>query len=439
LLSGVFQISLEGINMAQTLEIVEEKPQVFSTTKVRVEEIGRPSEPPPPVSRPKRVPRWALFLAPVVVVPVLLSWWLYAQRFESTDDAQIDGHLNAISARITGTVLYINPKVEDNQYIEAGTLLVELDPNDYAAELDHARADLVTREAAARSAGINVPITDTSAFSRLHLAEAAREEAAASIAAEEANIVAAQHRVQQDEAVYSRAERDRVRYQALVEKHEISRSEYDARETESVAAAQTLESDRATVEAIQQKVAQARSLVSERQAQLQEARTAPQQVVDAQAKSQSSVGEVERARADVRTAELNLGYTKIYAPVSGVIGRKTVELGQRIQPGQSLLAIVPLDDIWVTADFKETQLKYMRPGQSVSIHVDTFGRDYRGTVENLPGAAGTLFSLLPPENASGNFVKVVQRLPVRIRFNPNQDPRHALRPGMSVEPRVRVR
>jgi len=425
--------------MAQTLEIVEEKPQVFSTTTVRVEEIGQPSEPQAPVSRPKRVQRWALFLAPVVVVLVLLSWWLYAQRFESTDDAQIDGHLNAVSARVNGTVLYINPKVEDNQYIEAGTLLVELDPNDYAAELDRARADLVTREAVARSAGINVPITDTSAFSRLHLAEAAREEAAASTAAEEANLVAAQHRVQQDEAVYSLAERDRVRYQALVEKHEISRSEYDARETESVAAAQTLESERATVEAIQQKIVQAHSLVSQRQAQLQEARTAPQQVVDAQAKSQSSVGDVERARADVRTAELNLGYTKIYAPVSGVIGRKTVELGQRIQPGQSLLAIVPLDDIWVTADFKETQLKYMRPGQSVSIHVDTFGRDYRGTVENLPGAAGTLFSLLPPENASGNFVKVAQRLPVRIRFNPNQDPRRALRPGMSVEPRVRVR
>jgi membrane fusion protein (multidrug efflux system) len=148
---------------------------------------------------------------------------------------------------------------------------------------------------------------------------------------------------------------------------------------------------------------------------------------------------VSQAKADVRTAELNLGYTKIYAPVSGVIGRKTVELGQRIQPGQSLLAIVPVDDIWVTADFKETQLKYMRPGQSVNIHVDTFGRDYRGTVENLPGAAGTLFSLLPPENASGNFVKVVQRLPVRIRFNPDQDPQHLLRPGMSVEPQVRVR
>jgi len=214
----------------------------------------------------------------------------------------------------------------------------------------------VTREGVARSAGVNVPITDTSAFSRLRLAEAAREEAAASVDAEGADLSAAQHKVQQDEALYSRAERDRVRYQTLVEKHEISRSEYDARETESIAAAQALESDRAAVTSIQQKIAQARSLVAERQAQVQEARTAPQQVVDAQARSQSSVGEVERARADIRTAELNLGYTKIYAPVSGVIGRKIVELGQRIQPGQSLLAIVPVDDIWVTADFRKLSL-----------------------------------------------------------------------------------
>ncbi len=422
--------------MTQTIDTLEENPPISSTVR------GQHTSPQEPrakvVSRPRRVPRWALFVFPAIALVVLLSWWLYARRFESTDDAQIDGHLNAISARISGTVLYINPKVENNQYVEAGTLLLQLDPNDYQAALDHAKADLVTKEGEARSAGVNVPITDTSAFSQLRLAEAAQESAAASVDAEEANLVAAQHKVQQDEALYSRAERDRVRYQALVEKREISRSDYDARETESIATAQALESDRAAVASIQQKIAQARSLVTERRAQVQGARTAPEQVVDAQAKSQSSVGEVERARADLRTAELNLGYTKIYAPVSGVIGRKTVELGQRIQPGQSFLAIVPLDDIWVTADFKETQLKYMRPGQSVIIHVDTFGRDYRGTVENLPGAAGTLFSLLPPENASGNFVKVVQRLPVRIRFNRDRDPQHLLRPGMSVEPTVRV-
>jgi membrane fusion protein (multidrug efflux system) len=219
----------------------------------------------------------------------------------------------------------------------------------------------------------------------------------------------------------------------------VSRLEYDAHEAEALADSQALEADRATVISEQHKIAQLRSLIEQKLAQVQSAHTAPQQVNDARDKSESSIGQVSQAKADVRTAELNLGYTKIYAPVSGVIGRKTVELGQRIQPGQSLLAIVPVDDIWVTADFKETQLKYMRPGQSVNIHVDTFGRDYRGTVENLPGAAGTLFSVLPPENASGNFVKVVQRLPVRIRFNPEQDPQHLLRPGMSVEPQVTVR
>ncbi len=172
---------------------------------------------------------------------------------------------------------------------------------------------------------------------------------------------------------------------------------------------------------------------------MRDAHTAPQQVIDSQAKSQSKNGEVERARADVRTAELNLGYTKIYAPVSGVIGRKTVELGHRIQPGQMLLAIVPVDDIWVTANFKETQLKHMRPGERVTVHVDTFDRDYEGTVESLPGAAGPVFSLFPPENATGNYVKVVQRFPLRIRFHKDQDPEHMLRPGMSVEPSVKVR
>jgi membrane fusion protein, multidrug efflux system len=226
---------------------------------------------------------------------------------------------------------------------------------------------------------------------------------------------------------------------ALAEKHEISRSEYDARETDAIASAQALETDRAAVIVIEKKIAGAQNLVAQREAQLRDAQTAPQQVIDSQAKSQSGNGELEQARADVRTAELNLGYTKIYAPVSGVIGRKTVELGHRIQPGQTLLAIVPVDDIWVTANFKETQLKHMRPGERVTVHVDTFDRDYEGTVESLPGAAGPVFSLFPPENATGNYVKVVQRFPVRIRFNRDQDPEHMLRPGMSVEPSVKVR
>lgn len=323
--------------------------------------------------------------------------------------------------------------------MRAGTLLLELDPNDYQAALDHAKGELATREGEAHSAGVNVPITQTSAFSRLRLAEAARDEAIAAVDTEVANLNAAKHKVQQDEAIYARAERDRVRYVALVEKHEISRSEYDARETDATASAQALETDRAAVIPIEKKIAAAQNLVAQREAQVRDAQTAPQQVIDSQAKSQSKNGEVERARADIGTAELNLGYTKIYAPVSGVISRKTVELGHRIQPGQMLLAIVPVDDIWVTANFKETQLKHMRPGERVTVHVDTFDRDYEGTVESLPGAAGPVFSLFPSENATGNYVKVVQRFPVRIRFNKNQDPEHMLRPGMSVEPTVKVR
>jgi membrane fusion protein (multidrug efflux system) len=428
--------------MSQVIDTVEEaqKPSVLfeedASEGLKVRSIKIRHEEP----KQKSSPRWAYASVALVLVAMLgTAWWLHARHYETTDDAQIDGHVNVVSSRISGTVIYVNPRVEDNQHVEAGTLLVELDPNDYQADLDHARADLATREASARSADFNIPITNASAFSQLGLAEAALDEAVAALATEEANLAAAQHRVQQDQAIAVRAERDRIRYKGLVDGGVVSRLDYDAKESEALADAQTVNSDEALVRAEEQKIAQVRKVIVQRQAQVDAARTAPQQVSDARAKSESSIGQVSQAKADVRTAELNLGYTKIYAPVGGVIGRKTVELGQRIQPGQSLLAVVPLDGIWVTANFKETQLKYMRPGQPVSVHVDTFDSDYEGTVENLPGAAGTLFSLLPPENASGNFVKVVQRLPVRIRFNQDQDPQHLLRPGMSVEPTVKVR
>jgi len=386
----------------------------------------------------RRFSRWILILIAAIAVSGALLWWVHSQNYESTDDAQIEGHLDLVSSRISGTVLSINPKVENNRFVEAGALLMELDPRDYAAELEHAKANLVTKVAEAHSAQVTVPIVDASAFGQLHSAEAAKAQALASVESEQANLVAAQHKLQQDEAIYARAERDRVRYQALVEKHEISRSDYDARETEATAAAQAVEADRAAIVSREQKIAEARSLVVQREAQIEAAHIAPQQVTDARAKSESAGGHMEQARADLHSAQLNLSYTKIYAPVSGVIGRKTVELGHRVQPGQGLLVIVPLDDIWITANFKETQLKRMRPGQLVTIRVDTFGRDYQGKVESLPGAAGPLFSLFPPENSTGNYVKVVQRFPVRIRLDKDQDAEHLLRPGMSVEPTVDV-
>lgn len=368
-----------------------------------------------------------------------LAYWLHTRHYETTDDAQVDGHFAQLSTRITGTVTYVNPLVENDRYVTAGALLLELDPRDYEAELEHAKAILETKEAEARAAQLQIRITDASAYSQLRLAEAAHQESLESVAAAQADLTAAQHRVQQDQAVAARAERDRVRYASLVEKREISRSFYDARETEATATAQTLESDRAAVTAAEQKIAQMRSLVAQREAQVVSARTAPQQSSDARAQSASALGALDQARADLHTAELNLSYTKIYAPVGGVVGHKTVELGHRVQPGQTLLTVVPIDDIWITANFKETQLRHMHPGQPVTIHVDTFGRDYKGTVEDMAGAAGPLFSLFPPENASGNYVKIVQRFPIRIRIDKDEDRRHDLRPGMSVEATVRVR
>jgi membrane fusion protein, multidrug efflux system len=408
--------------------MVEEAPNATSS--------GNEREGPP---KAKISRKHLLFVALLVLLVAGVCYWLYARHYEGTDDAQVDGHFAQLSTRITGTVTYVNPLVENDRYVTAGMLLLELDPRDYQVALEHAKATLETKQAVANAAKLQVPITQASAFSQLHLSEAAREQAVESVAAAEADLTAAHARVQQDEAVAGRAERDRVRYAALVDKREISRSFYDARMTEAAATAQTLASDVAVVQAARQRIAEAKSLVAEREAQVASARTAPEQFSDAVARKSSAEGELDQARADVHTAELNLSYSKIYAPVSGVVGHKTVELGHRIQPGQSLLTVVPLDDIWITANFKETQLRRMRPGQPVTIHVDTFGRDYKGTVEDMAGASGPLFSLFPPENASGNYVKITQRFPIRIRIDKGEDPNHDLRPGMSVEATVKVR
>ena len=318
-------------------------------------------------------------------------------------------------------------------------MLVRLDPRDYQADLDHARAILATKQAEADAAGLQVSITNATAFSHLHAVEAEEKAAVEAVAEAQAALEAAHTRVQQDMTVAAHAERDRVRYAALVENHEVSRSFYDARETDARTATDVLSSDQAAEAAAERKVAESTRIVAQRQAEIDAAQTAPQQVSDARARSASANGALEQARADVRTAELNLSYTTIYAPVSGVIGHKTVEVGNRIQPGQTLLTVVPIDDIWITANFKETQLRRMQPGESVTIHVDSFGRNYHGTVEDMAGASGPLFGLFPPENASGNYVKVVQRFPIRIHIDPGHDPQHQLRPGMSVEADVRVR
>jgi membrane fusion protein, multidrug efflux system len=383
--------------------------------------------------------RMILAAALLFAAAVALSWWLYARRFETTDDAQVDGHFAQLSTRVSGTVLYVNPLVENDRYVTAGTVLVRLDPRDYQTDLDHARAVLDTRQAESDAAGLQVSITKRTAISQLEEAEAEEKVAVENVAEAEAALDAAHKRVQQDTAIAAHAERDRVRYAALVEKHEISQSFYDARETEARTADDALAADQAAEAAAARRVAESERTVSQRQAEIAAAETAPQQISNAQARSVSANGSLEQAQADVHQAELNLSYTTIYAPVSGVIGHKTVEVGNRIEPGQTLLTIVPIDDIWITANFKETQLRRMQPGESVTIHVDSLGHTYRGTVEDMAGASGPLFSLFPPENASGNYVKIVQRFPIRVRIDPGQDSQHQLRPGMSVEAKVRIR
>ncbi len=364
--------------------------------------------------------RWIMLLALIVAVAAGAYVWHYYSVRESTDDAQIDGHIGPISSRVPGTAIQVN--FEDNQQVKAGDILVQLDPKDYEVALARARADLADAQAAARAAQTGVPITSTTTTSQTSTAEA-------NLNASHKEVDAAKARLLEAQANYNKVSQDLKRYQQLLAKDEISRQQYDA----AVAAEQGAS---ATVEAARAAVAAAESHVRQAEAGVRSAQTGPQQIQVTNARAKAAEAAVQRAQAAVQQAELNLSYTTIRAPFAGIISKRNVEPGQVVQAGQPLFSIVNLDDIWVTANFKETQLEHMRAGQSVKIHVDTYDHDYDGYVENIGAATGARFSLLPPENATGNYVKVVQRIPVRLRFNKGVDPNHTLRPGMSVEPTV---
>jgi membrane fusion protein, multidrug efflux system len=361
-------------------------------------------------------------VALLLIAGVVFVWHYYSVR-ESTDDAQIDGHINPIGARVTGTVIRVLH--DDNDLVKAGELLVELDPKDYQVALDRAKADLANAEANAVAANVGVPLTTTTSSSQLAAADAA-------LNAAQKEVQSARARVDEAQANYTKAAADLKRMEMLVQKDEVSRQQYD----NAVAAAA---SARATLDATNAAAASAESRVGQARAQADAAHTVPEQIKVTRARAGAAIAEVQRAQAALEQAELNLQYTKIVAPVTGVLSKRNVEPGQVVQAGQPLFSIVNLDDIWVTANFKETQLKSMRANQPAEIKVDAYGRSYKGTVESIAGASGARFSLLPPENATGNYVKVVQRIPVRIRIDKGQDPNHSLRPGMSVEPTVYVR
>jgi membrane fusion protein (multidrug efflux system) len=363
----------------------------------------------------------------------------YFASYESTDDAEIDGYIYPVSTRVTGYVVRVT--VDNNQFVQAGTVLAQLDPKDYDVAVVNAKATWANDRAASEAARINVPLTSVNTSSQLSSAQSDVENVQSGLAAAERQFEAAQATLRQAEANDLKAQDDVTRYKPLAEKDEIPQQQYTQAVDTQKATAAAIEAARASAAAAEEAVTGARTRVAQAEAELHYAETRPQQISLQQSRAQAADAQAEQAQAALQQAQLNLQYTTVVAPVSGVVGQRSVQPGQNVSPGQQLMTIVPLDseNIWVTADFKETQLTYMQPGQPVKISVDTYGRSYDGHVLNIGGATGSRFSLLPPENATGNYVKVVQRIPVKIVFEKGQDPQHLLRPGMSVEPKVRVK
>jgi membrane fusion protein (multidrug efflux system) len=397
--------------------------------------------------------RHARLLAALVAVLVVgAGAWVWAlSGSQSTDDAQVDGHVAQIAARVGGTIQTIN--VVDNQPVEAGAVLAEIDRSDFEVACERAAAELDNAAAEALAARTNVPITSTTAASAVQTAQGAVDQAQSGIAAAEkevdaarARLTTAQARQREAEATAAKAGRDVQRLRSLLAKDEISQQMFDAANSGADAARAAADSTTSQITEAEHGVSiaesrlhQARAEQHRADASLDSARTAPEQVLAMTARARSAAARVRQARASLRQTELNLGYTTVRAPIRGIVSRKSVELGQVVESGQPLMSIIPLDDVWITANFKETQLANMRPGQRASIEVDAYGKTFNAHIESLAAATGARFSLLPPENATGNFVKVVQRVPVKLVLEPGQDPQHLLRPGLSVAPTVYVR
>lgn len=370
----------------------------------------------------------------LIIAGVLL--WRYFDSYESTDDAQADVHLYPVSARISGYVVRVN--VNDNQWVEKGDVLAEIDPTDYEVALAQAQASLTNAEATARSLNITVPITSVNTESQLKVAAFGVEDAKAGLSAAEKQLSSSHAQVDAAEANDVKAQDDLARYKLLVDKREVARQIYDQALAAAKSSTATVAAAKANEAAAQESINQAQSRLAQAEANHQYAQTGPQQVSSTQARVQAAIADVQQKRAQVQQAKLNLQYTKIAAPVSGVVN-KTVVVGLNVQGGQQLLTVVPLDEVWVTANFKETQLRQMQVGQKADIHVDSSGKTLHGRVDSVAGATGPLFSLLPPENATGNYVKIVQRVPVKIVLNPGENRDRRLRPGMNVVADVYLR
>ena len=391
------------------------------------------------IEAPQSRRRGILIVAVVVVVLIALVVWWHSTYSEDTDDAQVTGHLIQVSARINGQVLKVD--VEENQFVKKGDPIAELDPSDYKVAVENAEAALASAKANAAAANVNVPIVTINTNSNLNSANADVSGTREGVAEAEKQFEAAQARVAQAHANFTKAQADLERYKPLVEKDVISKQQFDAAVDAADASKAALDDALASEQAAADAVGVAREKEQQAEATQKYAQTGPQQVVAQNARFKQAEAQVQQAQAQLDQANLNLSYCQIVAPADGIITRKSVEIDQNVSAGQNLLTLVSLQDIWVTANFKETQLKHMQPLQSVEIHVDATGRNYKGHVTQIGGATGSVLSLFPPENATGNYVKVVQRIPVRIDFTdlPNEDPHQQLRPGLSVEPKVKVK
>src|SRR5271156_79267 len=382
----------------------------------------------------------ALLLLAVVIVAAGL-FLRNSLAWESTDDAQVNGHIMPLSARINGYVLEV-PVIE-GQLVHAGDLLVTIDPKDYKIAVEQAQATFADAQARAISSRFNVPITSVTTQSNLDSADTAVSNAEAGLNAAKQNFESAQALLEQAEANAARSDADLGRYEQLVAKEDISHQQYDQASAAAKANRSGVVSASASVQAAEQAVHQAQGKLMQARADLRTAQTAPQQVSMTRAKADAADAQARERKAQLDQVELNLSYTVVRSPVTGIIGKKTVEVGQNVGIGQELVEVVPLDDVWITANFKETQLARMRSGQPVEVKVDAYGRTWKAHVTNLGAGAGSVFSLLPPENATGNYVKVVQRVPVRIDFDrtpgPDFNAEGLLKPGLSVDPEVRVR
>jgi len=374
----------------------------------------------------------------ILVVGAIALWW-HSTFSEDTDDAQINGHLIQVSSRIAGQVQRVY--VDENQQVKKGDPIVDLDPRDFQVAVENAKAALASAQANALAANVAVPLTTINTGSLLTSANSDVSGAHAGVLQAQQQQQAAHARVVQAQANNDKAQSDLQRYKPLVEKDVISKQQYDAAVAAAAAAAASVQDALASEQAATEGVRVAREREAGTQASLKYAQTAPQQIAAQNARAKQAEAQVQQAQAQLDQAMLNLSYTKLVAPEDGIVTRKSVEINQNISVGQNLLTLVSLQNIWVTANFKETQLRHMDPNQTVEIEVDATGKTYHGKVTQIGGATGSVLSLFPPENATGNYVKVVQRVPVRIDFTDleHEDPNHLLRPGLSVEPKVRVK